>query len=659
MCGIAGIYSFQSKESVQEEAIKNMLGIIRHRGPDESGIYINENIGLGNVRLSIIDLKSGQQPLSDSSENYWIVFNGEIFNYIELREELQKKGYVFKTTSDTEVLVQLFAAYGPACLSKLNGQFVFAIWNERDQSLFIGRDRVGIRPLYYTEQHGSFYFGSEIKTLLTCKEVKTSINYKALSQILTFWTTISPVTFFKDIYELPPGHYMTIEDGKIDIKRYWSLDFPGVNERYSDINKAVKDLDELFYDAVRIRLRSDVQVAAYLSGGLDSTITTYYIKQIEPSALETFSIGFEDADFDETAYQLEASEYLQTAHKSIKIPSSQIATLFPEVIWHSEIPTIRTAPVPMHALSGLVKDNHIKVVITGEGADELFAGYNIFKEDKIRRFWAKYPNSKIRPLLLKKLYPYLPHIQNAKPSILKFFFGYKLDETSSPMYSHLIRWNNTSHLKRFLHKDILEELQTYNPMDEVAQLLPASFEQWDALSKAQWLELNIFMSGYLLSSQGDRMGMANSIEGRYPFLDHRVIEFSTKLPADFKLNGLNEKYILKKLIEGKIPDSILKRPKQAYRAPVANSFLSDISPDYVKNMLSVEQVDQTGVFNSDLVDKLVVGLSSGSSTKETDGMALTSIISTQLIMNKFMDRSYVKTRIMEPNNIKIVNRSSA
>jgi asparagine synthase (glutamine-hydrolysing) len=304
----------------------------------------------------------------------------------------------------------------------------------------------------------------------------------------------------------------------------------------------------------------------------------------------------------------------------------------------------------MSLLAKSVRDQNIKVVITGEGADELLGGYNIFKETKIRRFWAKDPTSKYRPLLLKKLYPYLPQMNNANNNVLKMFFGYKLKETSSPIYSHLLRWNNTSRINNYLTKEYKEAIGDYNPINIIEQKFSEKLNGLDSLTKAQWIELNIFMSGYLLSSQGDRMGMANSIEGRYPFLDHRVIEFCMGLHPDLKLNGLNEKYLLKKLMKDRLPDVILNRPKQAYRAPIRSSFISDNLPAYLKGMLSEKAIVQAGIFNPDHVNQLLNKMKGGNQVSEIDNMAITAILSTQILNDLFINRS-----IQELNDDELVN----
>ena len=656
MCGIAGIYHFNSPDkSINEDHLKKMLSVIWYRGPDESGMYVGKNIGLGSVRLSIIDLSSGQQPISIRNNRYRIVYNGELFNYIELRKDLEKLGCEFFTNADTEVVVQAYAQYGTDCLKKFNGQYAIAIWDNKEKSLFLARDRVGIRPLFYSKLNGTFAFCSEIKGLFQIPEVARKINPKGLAQIFTFWTTITPDTPFENVYELPPGHFMMVKPEGIAVQKYWSLKFPEKeNLVKKDFNESIEEFRELFEDAVRIRLRADVEVAAYLSGGIDSSVTTAFIHQIEPKILNTFSIGFTDKVFDETNYQIEASKYFNTNHVAFSCSSEEIGESFYNTVKHTEFPVLRTAPTPMYLLSKKVRENKIKVVITGEGADEMLAGYNIFKEAKIRRFWARQPQSAIRPLLLTKLYPYLPMMKNSSTNVLKMFFGFKLSETENPLYSHLLRWHNTSRIQNYFSQSLQSELTDYNPINEVYKNLDENFAQWGDLAKTQYLESSIFMSGYLLSSQGDRMAMANSVEGRYPFLDYRVIEYAATLPEDFKLHLLNEKYILKKMMAGKIPESILTRPKQAYRAPIHTSFFGKNAPSYVEELLSDDSIRSFDSFDPEKVNKLLEKFRAGTNISEMDNMALAGILSTQLVNLLFIRQNAFDSSESNLANLKIV-----
>ena len=660
MCGIAGIYKHTGIIPDSEDLMKRMLASIHYRGPDESGIYINDKAVLGSVRLSIIDIKSGQQPMVSNNGKYWIVFNGEIFNYIELKTELKHIGCEFKTESDTEVLLNAYIQFGCNCLNKLNGQFAFAIWNNESEELFIARDRVGIRPLFYTWIYNTFLFGSEIKAILEYPEVNAEIDPWAMSQIFTYWTTITPKTVFKNIYELSPGQYIKISKGSSQVQTYWSLDFPkDTNELFKgSVDDASAELENLLTDAVNIRLRADVPVAAYLSGGLDSSATTALIKKVAPETLETFSIGFEDNEFDETPYQKEVSCFLNTKHTAYTCTREDIGHYFPQVVWHSEIPILRTAPVPMFCLSKKVREKNIKVVITGEGSDEIFAGYDIFKEGIIREFWSKQPDSKYRPLLFQKLYPYLAQFKGRNMSMLRLFFGYQLQNIDSPYYSHVLRWKNTSGIQNLFSDSLRISVSENERYKEVSEMLPARFNKYNRLSKSQWLETVIFMSGYLLSSQGDRMAMANSVEGRYPFLDYRVVEFAAKLPPDYKMHGLNEKYILKKMMKNRLPEGVLKRPKQAYRAPVSACFFTSYSKDYTFELLSETGIKQTGLFGIQSVQKLLDKISSGKPVTEMENMALAGIISSQLLYHQYILKDKFRPESFRLNNCRIYHEQN-
>lgn len=658
MCGIAGIYNYHSKnEPSIEQNVKNMLSLINHRGPDESGVLIDQNIGIGNVRLSIIDLSSGQQPMSDVSGRYWIVYNGEVFNYSELRNDLINKGIPLKTNCDTEVVVQMFALYGSDCLNLLNGQFAFCIWDSEKKELFLARDRVGIRPLFYWYQNGSFAFCSEIKGLFVLDQIERSLDIESLSQIFTFWTTISPKTPFNNILEIKPGHFMRVNSEGIQEQKYWNLSYSTErNKPKPNFNDAVEELDELLRDAVKIRLRADVPVGAYLSGGLDSSVTTSYIKSINPEVLNTFSIGFANKDYDESVFQTEAARYFNTNHTAFTCTSEEIADSFAETIWHTEFPILRTSPTPMFLLSKKVRESNIKVVITGEGADEVLGGYNIFKEAKIRRFWANQPDSKIRPKLLTKLYPYVPVLKNSPELSLKMFYGYKLSETGNPFYSHLLRWNNTSRLKSLFSNELSTSLNGSDAVSELYSTLPADFESWSNLAKSQYIETRIFMSSYLLSSQGDRMAMGNSVEGRYPFLDYRVIEYCSNLPDSFKLNCLNEKFILKKLSQGRIPESISNRTKQAYRAPISDSFFSQRTPDYINEILSDTLIQSFGIFDPAKVKNLIQKVKQQKTVTEIDQMAIVAVISTQLLYKMFILEP-ITTNSENLQNYRLINKT--
>lgn len=643
MCGIAGFINTGTVNH-PKQVLNAMLTRIRHRGPDECGLYLSDNACVGSVRLSIVDLESGQQPLSTPDGRYWIAYNGEVYNHPELRDMLQKMGHRFANRCDTEVVVHMYQEFGADCLNQLNGQFAIAIWDSLKSELFLARDRFGIRPLFYTKSKSDFVFASEIKAIFEYPGVCRDINAGGLSQVFTFWTALSPQTAFKNIFELPAGNYVLVRDGNIRVNPYWSLSFD--NTQQITLGDATDKFEALFRDSLALRMRADVPVAAYLSGGIDSTSTTAFIKKMFPDKLNTFSIGFEQKDFDESVYQNEVADFFETNHHSVTFKNRDVVDLFEKVIWHTEIPVLRTAPFPMYKLSKLVRDNGIKVVITGEGADEMLGGYNIFKEAIVRHFWAKFPESKMRPLLLKRLYPYLPQINDGGTSMLKLFFGYKLSDTGSPVYSHLLRWKNTGKICNFYSQGFREQAGNEDMVGAYASKISSKVAAYTPLAKAQYIESNVFMSGYLLSSQGDRVGMANSVEGRYPFLDHRLAEFCSTLPDQLKISGLDEKYLLKQVVKDVIPTSVLKRPKQAYRAPISQALLHD-KTGFVDNYLSEHKLKEAGFFDALSVEKLMQKLKKGSGDNEVDNMALMGILSTQALNDLYV-KNY---RYLRPNEI--------
>jgi asparagine synthase (glutamine-hydrolysing) len=636
MCGIVGLWDWGGQHSPDVGLLRRMLATIRHRGPDEFGIYLDSQIGIGCARLSIIDLSTGQQPICNEDESLWIVFNGEIYNYLELRAELKRGGHRFSTRTDTEVILHLYEDLGPDCLHHFNGQYAIAIWDTRRKSLFLARDRLGIRPLFYAQLSQGLVFGSEIKALLMESRVQARLDPYGLAQAFTFWAPQAPRTAFQGIRELPPGHYMQVHEGVCTLSRYWSLTFPqaGDEDQFSE-QEAATQLRDLLSDATRLRLRADVTVGSYLSGGLDSTYISALIRQHTPEALSTFSIAFQDPAFDERVYQETATAFLGTEHHRTECQDADIGQIFPQVVWHAEAPILRASPAPMYLLSRMVHENNIKVVLTGEGADEFLGGYNIFKEDKVRRFWARQPDSTWRPLLLQRLYPYVADLSRGGNAYLAAFFGRGLVNIDQAGYSHQIRWHNAARLQRFFSAEQRTAQAGYDPVDEFLGKLDGSISRSSPLAQAQYIEVATFMSSYLLSSQGDRMMAANSVEGRFPFLDHRVVAFCSRLSPFLKIRGLREKYALKKSAQGLLPPEIYKRRKQPYRAPIHSAFLAQ-PLDYVTTLLSPEAVRASGIFNPDAVDRLRRKYAAGKRLGELDDMALVGILSTQLLHHRFV-----------------------
>ncbi len=635
MCGIAGIINLSEPGKISLYNISRMASYLKHRGPNEAGIYIDDWMAIAQTRLSIIDLNDGTQPIHNEDNSLWIVFNGEIYNYIELRRELIANGHRFRTFSDTEVVLHLYEDEKENCVKKLNGQFAFAIWDNIKKEIFIARDRVGKKPLYYFYNGKELYFASEIKAILSNRKIHPEFSYTALSQIFTFWTTLPGETIFKNIKELPAGSYLKLEKKKVAITRYWDFDFAVDNELVNyNSNDIAYFLKELLIDSIDIRLRADVPVGCYLSGGLDSSGITSLVNKYFNNELQTFGIRFEEKSFDEGEFQNEMISNLKVDHSEVYATNEMIGKFLPEVIWHCEIPLLRLSPIPLFLLSELVNQKGLRVVLTGEGADEVFGGYNIFKETMIRYFWSKFPDSKMRPNLLEKLYPYIFKNERNKAN-LKEFFKYGIDKPDDPFFSHIVRWNNTSRLKRFFSEDSIGKNEGYDPYLALKEILPEKFYKWDALTKAQYLEMKIFLSNYLLSSQGDRVAMAHSLEIRMPYLDFRIIEFMSKVPSYLKIVGLNEKSILKKIFKDILPKTIIKRPKHPYRAPIKNSLLNN-NLEYVDEYLSERKISEFNLFNPSMVTKLKEKLTKIEDASEFDSMALVGILTTQILYDKFI-----------------------
>ena len=636
MCGIAGIHNLAAPQEISQDTLSRMIGLLRHRGPDGNGLYRDRQTGLAHTRLSIIDLEGGHQPMANEDETVWITFNGEIFNYRELRGPLEARGHRFRTNSDTEVIIHLYEEYGTDCLAQLNGQFAFAVWDRPRGRLFIARDRVGIRPVYYTTADGQLLFASEIKALFTDRRVRREIDVRGLDQVFTFWMTVPPRTVFSGVSELPAGHFLLAERGSVTVHRYWDLDFFAETGWKSEEDCA-DALRDLLVDATRLQLRADVPVGAYLSGGLDSSAVTAMIRSYTGTPLRTFSVAFDDQDFDESSHQQSMIEHLAADHSSIRCTYDDIGRVFRDVIWHAETPVLRTAPAPMYLLSRLVRTSGYRVVLTGEGADEFLAGYDLFKEVKVRRFLERDPGSKWRPLILKRLYPYLASSPVRSLAYAQKFFAADASGYPAQFYSHVPRWETTAKIKLFYSAELKAGLSGHQAIDDMSAFLPGE-RACDSISQAQYVEAKTLLPGYLLSSQGDRVAMAHSIEARYPFLDHRVIEFCAQLPVRYRMRALTEKYILKKSMQGLLPRSIVERTKQPYRSPDAKSIFHGSAAGEYLDLLSEQRVRDSGLFNAQAVAGLVRKCRSADGLGFKDNMAVIGIVSTLLLKDLFIDR---------------------
>ena len=636
MCGIAGYFALTPRPLAPQGVLERMVEAVRHRGPDAGGIYHDGRAALGHRRLSIIDLSGGKQPLSTPDERLWVTFNGEIFNYVELTKELVARGRQFRTKSDTETILHAYAEHGPGCVESFNGDFAYAVWDRDRQRLVMARDRMGVRPLYYTVVDGVLVFASEAKSLFLYPGVRAELDPLGLDQCFTFWSPLAPRTAFKNVFELPPGHQLIAENGTFKVEPYWQLRFPRKGEQpaMSEAH-AAEQIEALLSDATRIRMRADVPVGAYLSGGFDSSATTALAQKLNP-ALRTFSLEFESPELDESQYQRALVDALKTDHSALRCKGGDIAEHFPDVIRHTERPIVRSAPAALFLLSRQVRDHGFKVVLTGEGADEVFGGYDIFKETMVRHFWARQPESKWRPLLLRRLYPYLGGLQSQPLKYLQAFFGTGLQNRDDPLFSHLPRFATTRRITQFYSDDLRRTINGYDALAELRATLPAEFSSWHPLSQAQYLETGCLLPGYILSSQGDRVAMAHAVEGRFPFLDHRVVELGAQLPPSLKLKSLREKYLLRQTLGRHLPSVIVERPKQPYRAPDSESFVKG-NHEYVQALLAPDAVARAGYFEPRAVRRLADKCRKPVGPVSTaDNMAFVGILSTQLLHHTFI-----------------------
>jgi asparagine synthase (glutamine-hydrolysing) len=610
-----------------------MIQRIRYRGVDDLGIANLERCGLAHARLSIVDLDGGHQPMFNADHSLVITFSGEIFNHHELRDALSRQGRAFVTRSDTEVILALYEQEGDECVRRLNGQWAFAIWDSRNQQLFASRDRLGVRPFFYALAGNAFLFASELKALLTHPLIPRELDEIALQQISTFWHVIPPRTIFRGLSELPPAHSLTLKNGCLKVRRYWTLAYGGADNIAEE--DAVEELTGLLYDATRLRLRSDVPVGAYVSGGLDSSVVAAMMQEVSGNSFKTFSVRFEAAQFDEGVYQNQVTRQLGSDHHEVHCSGTDIARRLPQAMWHLEQPIVRLAPVPLLMLSELVHSTGCKVVMTGEGADEILGGYDIFKECKIRRFWSRHPESRFRPLLLRRLYPWLSGLREQPDSYLRAFFDFRPD-IDSVFFSHRRRWALGHRLRHVFSESVRRRLSRHDCVAELEASLPADYGKWDWLARAQYVETAWFLPGVILSGQGDRVAMAHSVEGRFPFLDTRTVEFANALPSQLKMKVLCEKYLLKRSSGGLVPPSIAGRPKHPYRAPDASQVFGQKCPGYIRELLHPRRIARDDIFDPKAVSCLVQKLSAGRLTSAADNMAIILIISAQLMLDTFI-----------------------
>jgi len=613
MCGICGIFNSFDTKTEQEATILRMTAALQHRGPDAWGTYLAPEVALGHTRLSIIDVAAGHQPMA--TERSVIVFNGEIYNHIELRAELEAKGISFTTHCDTEVLLRLFETEGAAGFSKLNGQFVFLIWDRVGKTLTAGRDRYGVRPLFVLQHQGRTYFGSEMKSFDTLPGFTRNYAPDCVLEHATLWNTLGGRTVYQGIRSVEAGCFEVFRAGT-EPKRYRYYEV-GQEMGHIAVPKTIEEASEhftgLLQDAVDLRLRSDVPVGAYLSGGIDSSVIAYLTKKNKKDDFRTFSVGFDDSAFDESRFQHLVSDQIGSKLETVQISNESIEENFLEAVYHTERPIFRTAPVPLYLLAKRVRECGFRVVLTGEGADEILYGYDTFKELRILEQWKREGDATSAPELIKQLYPHLKHFADpSRLGMMQVYYEGFLPYFDNELCGLNIRANNNRIISTFLNRAHGVEFDKDALLERLRAVLPADFARWTLLQRNSYLEIRTLLDGYLLSSQGDRMSLGHGIEGRYPFLDHNVVEAAFSYPDDFKLKGFSQKHILREAFRGKLPDEILDRPKQPYNAPDLKAFFRNgVLTERARHFLSEQQIADCGLFDPKTVARFLHKFSKG------------------------------------------------
>jgi asparagine synthase (glutamine-hydrolysing) len=642
MCGIAGIIDLAGQRPVPDGAIGRMARALLHRGPDEEGYLVRPGLALASRRLSIVGLADGQQPVANEDRSVFVVFNGELFDYIEQRAALKTLGHKFVTHCDTEVVPHSWEEYGEKMWEKLRGQFAIALWDERKRHLHLGRDRFGIAPLFWTRQDGWLLFASEIKGLLASGMVPARPDRHGIDHIFTFSAMPGPRTCFENIYLLTPGHFLTVSPGngsgsnaKIEERAFWEMDFPdqGTEEWGQDPKRLVDEFEQVLLQAVEERLRADVPVGAYLSGGVDSSMILALACKLKGPAINTYTVRVHDPQLDE----LDAAS-LSARHIGAKPPivedfrdEDAIAT-YPKLIAAAEAPVIDTSCAALLQLAGRVHSNGQKVVLTGEGADEWLVGYPWYKAAKLIGFLDLMPGLRLSKLA-RNAYLRLnkvPHFTNAWRAEVESSVGGPnawIDAYGVLAISKL----------RFYSESMHEVVANTNPWTELDFPLDRA-RRWDPLHRGVWIAARVLLAGHLLQAKGDRVAMHSSVEVRYPFLDEEVFNFLAQLHPRWRLRGFRDKHLLRLLAERWVPKSVARRHKVIFRAPL-DSFHMDPEPTFVKQLLSEESIRRTGYFDLAEVNRWrrdFRKLRAGSLPRLSVEAGLTAVIATQLWHHLFM-----------------------
>jgi asparagine synthase (glutamine-hydrolysing) len=608
MCGIVGKFYLDGQTPIEPELIQRMTDIIAHRGPDGAGKYISGPLGLGHRRLSIIDLRpAGAQPMCNEDKTVWIVFNGEIYNYLELRQELVRKGHQFSSTTDTEVIVHLYEEYGEKCVSLLRGMFAFGIWDERKKSLLLARDRVGIKPLYFINTGKALLFASEIKSLLVDSAIQHSANLRAIDRFLTYYYLPGNETLFKDIYKLEPGHYLTVKNGQIVNKQYWDLSFQ-ISSQWTSIDQAVEALQQLLSRTVKDHMISDVPVGVLLSGGVDSTGVLRYAAEHSDKPLNTFTVGFSGATFaDERPYAKMAAEKFQTTHHDLTITAKDFRDFLPKYVWHMEEPVCEPPGISLYYVSRLARQNSVKVLLSGEGGDEAFAGY------------PKYRNLLVLERLKKAFGP-AKDLLAAALKMMGLFTGkdnrhYRIC-INSEMQNYYYGLAATPETPFNRQKGLLYSGDFAKSLGDYPSNLPtlnlfSNVHDKSNLQKMLYVDTKSWLPDDLLV-KADKMTMATSVELRVPLLDHQILEFAASLPTQFKVHGKTMKRVLKMALQESVPEKILKRKKAGFPLPF-DSWLKTELRDFVNDTILSQNTALDSYFDKAAVRKMVEKQQGGTS----------------------------------------------
>lgn len=634
MCGIAGfIENHESRANLgtdEKTAVLNrMCRVIKHRGPDDQGILVRGRVALGMRRLSIIDLEGGHQPLSGCDESVTVVFNGEIYNYRELQRELEALGHRFHTHSDTEAIVHAYEEYGAKCVDHLRGMFAFALWDERLQQLFIARDRVGKKPLYYSlTSNGTLVFGSELKSLLEHPAIERETNPNALDAYLSFGYVPDPLSIFHGIEKLPPGHHLRFVDGRVTIEQYWDFNYAPVEAKKED--EYLDELSALLDEAVQLRLVSDVPLGAFLSGGVDSSAVVGLMSRASSQPVKTFSIGFEEDSYNELKFARIAAKRFGTDHHEF-IVTPDICDVVDELVWHFDEPFADSSAIPTYMVSKLARE-YVTVVLSGDGGDELFGGYTRYQVDRKRSKLSRLPRV-VRERMMRPVSANLPHGAWGR--------NYLRNVSLDPLDRYIDSISIFTELNKLaLYSDDLKRRVAEGPIGTTMfRSYAASVETGDALDPLLYLDSKTYLPGDILTKV-DRMSMAASLEARVPLLDHKLIEFVTRIPASLKMKGLETKYLFKRAMRGLVPDEILERPKQGFGVPM-QEWINRQLRGRIHDTLTEQRTRERGLFDADYVNVLLGEHERG---RRDHAPALWSLLMLELWYRAFVDLGSVNAR---------------